>query len=37
MENWFNGFWWGFEWCLMVNFEKGMWKLTLDLENFGPW
>jgi len=30
MENWFNG-------NDMVNFEKEMLKLTLDLKFFGPW
>ena len=33
MEKWFNGFWW----TIMMNFEKGMLKLTLDLKFFGPW
>ena len=30
MEHWFNGFWW----TIMMNFEKGMLKLTLDLKYF---
>ena len=30
MEKWFNGFWW----TIMVNFGKGMSKLTLDLKLF---
>ena len=30
MEKWFNGFWW----TIMMNFEKGMLKLTLDLKFF---
>ena len=28
MEKWFNGF----LWTIMINFEKGMLKLTLDLK-----